>query len=164
MGNIQTQSSAPDVRWQGFHHTALVTPDLDATIAFYVHTLGMEAGPVFSAAGKRGRHCFIKPGDTRSWGIHFFEYEEAVISQSSEEIKQLAADRNSSSLNRFLPGALQHVAFSLRSETDGMKLRKRLQELGVVMTDIYDQGLIRNFIFLDNNGIQLEAAWPKEKA
>lgn len=31
------------------------------------------------------------------------------------------------------------------------------------MTDIYRQGNLRNFIFLDNNGIQLEAAWPNRE-
>lgn len=62
---------------------------------------------------------------------------------------------------RFLPGALQHIAFALTSEQEGMALRSKLKSCGIVMTDIYDQGPIRNFIFVDNNGIQLEAAWPK---
>lgn len=39
---------------------------------------------------------------------------------------------------------------------------ERLKFHGVVMTDIYEQTNIRNFIFVDNNGIQLEAAWPHE--
>jgi hypothetical protein len=34
-----------------------------------------------------------------------------------------------------------------------------MQQQGIVMTDIYEQGALRNFIFVDQNGIQIEAAW-----
>jgi catechol 2,3-dioxygenase-like lactoylglutathione lyase family enzyme len=60
--------------WRGFHHVALVTPDLDATIRFYGDVLGMRVGEVVSATERQGRHCFIKPCDTvETWGLHFFE-------------------------------------------------------------------------------------------
>ncbi|GIP38815.1 hypothetical protein J31TS4_20950 [Paenibacillus sp. J31TS4] len=58
--------------WLGFHHVALVTTDLDATIHFYDNVLGMQISPVYPATPPRGRHCFVKPGATDSWGIHFF--------------------------------------------------------------------------------------------
>lgn len=149
--------------WSGFHHLALVTPDLDATLFFYENVLGMQASSVYPATPQRGRHCFVKPGDTESWGIHFFEHPTAQIYQSSDELRRLAKNPESSDLYRFLPGALQHVAFALPSEEDGLALRSKLDNYGVAMTDIYDQGKIRNFIFIDNNGIQLEAAWPKKR-
>ncbi|MBY6278041.1 VOC family protein, partial [Symbiobacterium thermophilum] len=34
------------VPWEGFHHIALVTPDLDTTIHFYGNVLGMQVGEV----------------------------------------------------------------------------------------------------------------------
>nr|MBA3790917.1 VOC family protein [Rubrobacter sp.] len=34
------------IGWQGFHHVALVTADLDATLRFYEDVLGMEAGEI----------------------------------------------------------------------------------------------------------------------
>lgn len=148
--------------WSGFHHVALVTADLDATIRYYEDVLGMQAGTVYPATSMRGRHCFVKPGATDSWGIHFFEFDGAQIFQSGDSLKRLAENRESAELFRFLPGALQHIAFALASERDGLALRNKLHDHGVVMTDIYDQGSIRNFIFIDNNGIQLEAAWPKK--
>ncbi|UUZ82280.1 VOC family protein [Paenibacillus sp. P26] len=148
--------------WQGFHHLALVTPDLDGTIRFYEKMLGMRAGTIYPAAKGRGRHCFVKPGETESWGIHFFEYPEAEIFQSDEALRRLAANPQSPDLFRFLPGALQHIAFSLPSEEEGLALRNKLHQAGIAMTGVYDQGRIRNFIFTDNNGIQVEAAWPKE--
>lgn len=157
----QAQSGFQPSGWLGIHHIALVTPDLDATLEFYEHVLGMQASPVYPATPQRGRHCFVKPGDTECWGIHFFEYPGAQIFDSDDSLRRLSANPGAADLYRFLPGALQHLAFALASEQDGLTLRHQLDSHGVVMTDIYDQGRIRNFIFLDNNGIQLEAAWPK---
>lgn len=158
----KTKSKQEGPRWLGFHHVAVVTSDLDATIHFYENVLGMQKGMVYPATLQRGRHCFVKPGDTKSWGIHFFEYADAQLFQSADALKRLAEDRESTELFRFIPGALQHIAFALPSEQDGMALRNKLHNHGIVMTDIYDQGSIRNFIFIDNNGVQLEAAWPKD--
>ncbi|WP_222430752.1 VOC family protein [Cohnella terricola] len=148
--------------WLGFHHVALVTPDLDATILFYEDVLGMHSSTVYPALSQRGRHCFVKPGETESWGIHFFEYPDAQIFQSTDALRRLAENPESADLYRFVSGALQHIAFALASEEDGLALRSKLNSHGVAMTEIYDQGKIRNFIFVDNNGIQLEAAWPKK--
>lgn len=153
-----------ELHWLGFHHIALVTRDLDATLDFYVNLLGMQAGDIFRAVKGRGRHCFVKPGDTETWGIHFFEYKEAQIFQSAETLKRLAQEPESEDLYRSLPGALQHIAFALLSEEHALALRDKLRLHGVVMTDIYDLGGIRNYIFIDNNGIQLEAAWPSNQA
>lgn len=146
--------------WSGFHHIAIVTADLDETIRFYEQVLGMRATAVYPAKPPRGRHCFVKPGETDSWGIHFFEHPDAQIADSVEALKRLAADPHGDDLYRFVPGALQHIAFALASEPEAAALRAKLDALGIAMTDIYDQGSIRNFIFTDNNGIQLEAAWP----
>ncbi len=48
--------------WQGFHHVALFTRDLDATIAFYQEVLGMEVLGVAPAGDLHGRHCALRPG------------------------------------------------------------------------------------------------------
>lgn len=148
--------------WLGFHHVALVTSDLDHTINFYENILGMQVTSIYPATQHRGRHCFVKPGCTDSWGIHFFEYPEARIFQSADSLKRLAKNPESADLYRFLPGAFQHLAFALPSENEGMALRDKLSSYGILMTDIYEQSNLRNFIFIDNNGIQLEAAWPKK--
>lgn len=150
--------------WQEIHHIALVTNNLDETVHFYQHVLGMQVGNIYPAFKQRGRHCFIKPGNVETWGIHFFEYPEAQIYRSDKALKRLSENPTAADLYSFLPGALQHIAFGVQNEEEAFLLREKLKSEDIIMTDIYDQGSIRNFIFIDNNGIQLEVAWPKATA
>lgn len=143
--------------WRSFHHVAVVTPDLDATRAFYTCVLGMVAGDVMTRAG--ARHCFVKPGEGDAWGLHFFEDAEARLFTDPEEMARLLADPANAA--RTLPGALQHIAFAIADERAALALRERLRAHGVPMTGVFDVGLIRNFVFADNNGMLLEAAWPR---
>ena len=138
-------------QWRGFHHVALVTPDLDATIRFYGDVLGMHVGEVVGATERQGRHCFIKPGDVETWGLHFFEQPDAEVFAYPETFERYA----------FVPGALQHVAFALPDEAAALALRRRLAAFGVEMTDVTNFGGVSNMLFRDNNGLLLEAAWAR---
>ncbi len=149
-----TTHSEPAHRWQGFHHVALVTPDLDATRRFYGETLGMELGPILPASEYSGRHCFIRPGATGSWGLHFFEQPDVPLYPYPEEMPRSA----------FVPGALQHIAFALENRQAADLLRARLEQFGIVATPVNTIGPIENMLFRDNNGLLLEAAWPSERA
>ena len=142
--------SAPD--WRGFHHVALATPDLDATIHFYGGVLGMQVGEMMGGAGGQGRHCFIKPGAGAAWGLHFFEQPEAQVFAYPAEFPRSAV----------VPGALQHIAFALPDQAAGLALRERLAAQGVPDTGISHIGPISNTLFRDNNGLLLEATWPRE--
>lgn len=150
------QSSTPDTpelpAWRGFHHVALMTPDLDATIRFYGDLLGMQVGPILPGAGDQGRHCFIRPGNTEAWGLHFFEHPDAQIFSYPENFPRFAV----------LPGALQHIAFALPDEAAALTLRQHLAAFGVAMTDIAQIGPISNTLFRDNNGLLLEATWTRD--
>lgn len=96
--------------WTGIHHIALVTRDLNATVAFYGEILGMEIGEILQRGVK---HCFIKPGGD-TWGMHFFGHPDAAIFTAPD----LLTDRFI-----FLDGALQHIAFSLPDEQSAQMLR-----------------------------------------
>jgi catechol 2,3-dioxygenase-like lactoylglutathione lyase family enzyme len=139
---MQTQ-----IAWRGFHHIALATPDLDATIQFYGGILGMHVGEVQE---RSQRHCFIKPGSSDTWGMQFFETDDTEIFPYPGITERFA----------FIPGALQHIAFALPDEQAAMDLRKHLAAHGIDMTPINTIGPIRNFLFMDNNGVLLEATWP----
>jgi catechol 2,3-dioxygenase-like lactoylglutathione lyase family enzyme len=139
-----TQEMIP---WGGFHHIALSTPDLEATIQFYRDVLGMELLFVGEAGEMHGRSCGFSPG---SGILHFFEYLDAQIFSPPDLNKMY-----------WLPGALHHIAIAIPDENAALALRDILQQHDVPMTEIMDQGDVRNMVFSDNNGILLEATWPK---
>jgi catechol 2,3-dioxygenase-like lactoylglutathione lyase family enzyme len=140
--------------WRGFHHVALLTRDLDATIRFYQDVLGMEISFTAPAGDLHGRHCGIRPGsEPDRLGLHFFEYLQAPYSNPLDQSLEATV---------FDPGPtfLSHISFALPNEEAGLALRERLNSSSVPMTPIMDQGDLRNMVFLDNNGMALEAIWP----
>lgn len=139
-------SSAVAPRWRGFHHVALLTHDLDATVYFYETLLEMTATSIVPL--RQGRHCFIKPGQTDSWGIHFLETPD-VLPPAPETLTTIPFT------------AVAHTAFTIADEDSALALRQRLVEAGVTVTDINEMGPIRNILFRDPNGHLLEATWDK---
>ncbi|GCE46004.1 catechol 2,3-dioxygenase-like lactoylglutathione lyase family enzyme [Thermosporothrix hazakensis] len=134
--------------WQGFHHVALYTPDLDATIAFYGDVLGMQVGEISVHPANQSRHCFITPGGP---GLHFFEFP-GISLPSFEHIPTLQDATR-------VEGFLNHIAFRLPDEAAGLALRERLLKLDREVSEISHIANLHNFIFLDNNGLLLEAIW-----
>ena len=154
MSEQTTNTSTVVPPWSGFHHIALVTRYLDATIRFYRDVLGMEVTFIAPPGELHGRHCAIRPGgDPSHLGIHFFEYPQAPLFRPEDRPLETAF---------FDPGAtfLSHISLALPNEAAGLALRERLTHHNVVMSPIMDQGGIWNVAFLDNNGLPLEAAWP----
>jgi catechol 2,3-dioxygenase-like lactoylglutathione lyase family enzyme len=150
-------SAATNMRskWQGIHHVAVVTADLDATLRFYGDVLGMEAGEIMGQDARGGgvRHCFVRLGGTESLGLHFF------LAPDARPVANPANMQEKFDLRSVGP---HHIAFALPDEAAGLELRERLEKNGVEMTPIGEAGPIRNTLFLDNNGLLLEAAWPKQ--
>jgi catechol 2,3-dioxygenase-like lactoylglutathione lyase family enzyme len=142
------------VDWRGFHHVAVVTRDLAETARFYGEVLGMSVGDLIErdAQGTVSRHRFIRPGGDESWGLHIFESPDAEPHPSAHSI-----DRD----NLMGTVGVQHIAFALPDEAAGIELRERLKESGVESTAIGSVGPIGNTLFFDNNGLLLEATWPK---
>lgn len=139
--------------WGGFHHVALVTPDLEATIAFYRDVLAMRIGEIREGGGVlAARHCFIRPGESATWGLHFFEHRGAEIAQFPEGLQS----------REFIPGGLQHIAFALPHAAAGQALRERLEAHEIEATPTGSIGPLQNTLFFDNNGLLLEATWPRE--
>ncbi|MDQ6692967.1 MAG: VOC family protein [Chloroflexota bacterium] len=154
MENMASDASQTPPPWQGVNHVALVTRDLDATMHFYREVLGMEL--LFSApsGSLHGRHCGLALGSTAAHGgfLHFFEYAKAPLLSRDEAVLQARV---------FDPGStfLSHLSLTLPDERAGHTLQERLAAHGVPMSPIMDQGGLRNLLFLDNNGMALEAAW-----
>jgi hypothetical protein len=98
------------------------------------------------------RHRFIRPCGDECSGLHVFKSPDAEPHTSAHSI-----DRDA------LMGAVgvQHVAFALLGEAAGIGLRERLTESGAESTTIGSVGPTGNTLFFDNNGLLLEATWPK---
>jgi catechol 2,3-dioxygenase-like lactoylglutathione lyase family enzyme len=140
------------IRWQGGHHLAVVTRDLDATIRFYHGLLSMELLAAMAPMPYHGRHCFLRAG---TFLMHFFEDDDARIDAPPPGWeRQVIA---------FVSGAMQHIALAMDDEAGLLALRERLQAAGVPVTALMDQGPVRQFLFADNNGIIIEANWTPEE-
>jgi catechol 2,3-dioxygenase-like lactoylglutathione lyase family enzyme len=142
-------NSAPTTPWQGVNHIALQTPDLDATIRFYRDVVGMQVFFEAPAGEMHGRHAGIQ---TVSGGsgtfLHFFENPNAQIVPPPDLLRM-----------HWMPGALHHLSFTVPNEAAALALRDSLHARGITTTDVMDQGDSTIFLFLDNNGILLEANW-----
>jgi len=101
----------PDApRWQGINHLALVTPDMDATVRFYVGVLGMRLAATTMAGPMR--HYFFEMG--RGNTVAFFEVEGA------ETFAKPAGGPTDRAIQ------LDHISFDVPDEHALEMLRKRL--------------------------------------
>jgi catechol 2,3-dioxygenase-like lactoylglutathione lyase family enzyme len=130
-------------RWRGINHLALVTPDMDATVRFYVGVLGMRlvatvmAGPM--------RHYFFEIGAGNT--VAFFEMK------GMETFAKPAGGPPSRTIQ------FDHLSFNLPDERALLDLRDRLEAAGSEITEVVDHGFVRSVYFTDPNGIALEASW-----
>jgi catechol 2,3-dioxygenase-like lactoylglutathione lyase family enzyme len=134
----------PEVpRWQGINHLALVTPDMDTTVRFYVGVLGMRLVATTMAGPMRHYFFEMDRGNT----VAFFEVEGA------ETFAKPAGGPSDRAIQ------LDHISFDVPDEHALEMLRKRLLAAGSEVTEVVDHGFIRSVYFTDPNGIALEASW-----
>jgi catechol 2,3-dioxygenase-like lactoylglutathione lyase family enzyme len=144
-----TRTAAPAIQdlprppWQGVHHLALVTPDMDATVRFYHGLLGMRLVATLKAGPMRHYFFEIGPGNT----LAFFEWEggRTFSKPAGCRVEQ--------------PLQLDHVSFNLPDRESLLALWARLDEAGVGVTDEIDHGFVHSIYFTDPNGIALEASY-----
>jgi catechol 2,3-dioxygenase-like lactoylglutathione lyase family enzyme len=141
---MSTTEKLPDApRWRGVNHLALVTPDMDATVRFYVGTLGMRLVATTMAGPMRHYFFEMAPNNT----IAFFEVEGAAT----------FAKPAGGPTDRAIQ--LDHLSFDVPDEHALEMLRARLHAAGSEVTEVVDHGFIRSVYFTDPNGIALEASW-----
>lgn len=154
MTNLSGESK-PATPWRGFHHVAMMTPDIGSTVHFYAEVLGMTVGEVFGSSKKgAGRNCFVYPDPANAngtMGIHFFEDAGLASTERSAEPWDQGSD----------PGSVHHVAFALADAEEASVLRGRLIEVGAWASEVIDFGGAESLLLRDNNGLMIEATWPK---
>ena len=151
MPDAATSSIPSAPPWRGVHHIALVTTNLDDTREFYGTILGMQPGDILPPNPLHGRHCLIPLDAAATSFLHFFEQPGAALHPYPLD-RGLVFPREL--------GALHHLSLALPDEAAGLALHAALAARGIGLTPVMDQGPVRNVLFLDNNGILLEAAWP----
>jgi catechol 2,3-dioxygenase-like lactoylglutathione lyase family enzyme len=138
--------------WQDVHHIAIATRNIEETVRFYTEIIGMQAGDIQPPNPIHGRTCVVKPGSGAMVELHFFEDAETAPLPSHPEILQRLM---------FPYAGVHHLAFLLPDTESGQQLYARLDAQKIAMTPVMDQGEVFNFLFLDNNGLVLEATWLK---
>jgi len=130
-------------RWRGIHHLALTTNDMDATVRFYHGVLGMRI--VATIATETFRHYFfeIGPGAT----VAFFEFGGVDVGTIEKPAGVVPS----------YPTQFDHVSFHLADVQALERLRDRLTEYAVEVTDVVDHHIMKSVYFTDPNGISLEA-------
>ena len=136
--------------WGGIHHIALATHDLEETLRFYHQVLGMDVSDMYPSREGRGRHgiVLVKPGDSQTCGLHFFERAGVVPPTQPATLES----------SSFSTGLLLHIALRLPNAAAAEALRERLTVHQVRITEIVELG---SFVFSDNNAILLEVTWPQ---
>ena len=141
VGRASELPAAP--AWGGVNHLALVTPDMDATVRFYVGVLGMAlvattmAGPM--------RHYFFSIGNGNT--VAFFEVPGA------ETFSKAAGSPTDRAIQ------LDHISFDVPDEAALETLRVRIAAAGSEVTEVVDHQIFRSIYFTDPNGIALEASY-----
>src|SRR4051794_19688504 len=130
-------------RWQGINHLALVTPDMDATVRFYVGVLGMRLAATTMAGPMRHYFFEMDRGNT----VAFFEIEGA------ETFAKPAGGPSDRAIQ------LDHISFDVADEHALEMLRKRLLAAGSEGTQGGEHGFIRSGDFTHPHGIPPEAPW-----
>ena len=135
----------PDApRWQGINHLALVTPDMDATVRFYVGVLGMRlaattmAGPdapLLLRDGPRQHRRLLRGGGRRD------------VRQAGRAVRATAPSSSTTSRSTSPTSTRSRCCASGCSRP------------GSEVTEVVDHGFIRSMYFTDPNGIALEASW-----
>ncbi|MHB1486185.1 MAG: VOC family protein [Acidimicrobiales bacterium] len=142
------------MNWSGINHMAMVTPDMDATVSFYHDVLGMELVATLGHGDTRERypyrHYFFKIGEGQT--IAFFEWPDVDTGVAK------AAG---------VPGQgakFDHVSFNLGHVADLIRLRDRLVEAGVHVSEVVDHTVIYSIYFDDPvNHAALEASvWVQD--
>ena len=140
---MDTDTDMP--KWQGIHHLALVTDDMDATVRFYHGVLGARL--VATLGNEAFRHYFFEfaPGQT----VAFFEYRDFEV----DGFAKPAGIPDSRAIQ------FDHLSFRLADEAALESLRSRLEAHDCELTEVVDHGVMHSIYFTDNNGIALEASW-----
>jgi catechol 2,3-dioxygenase-like lactoylglutathione lyase family enzyme len=131
-------------RYQGIHHLALATGDLDGTIRFWRDLLGMR---MVVGLGRPGfRHYFFEISERDM--IAFFEWKDV---EPLDERDHGAPQRG--------PVAFDHVAIGVTEREDLWRIKDDLEAADVWVSEAVDHGFVLSIYTFDPNNIPIEFSW-----
>jgi catechol 2,3-dioxygenase-like lactoylglutathione lyase family enzyme len=158
------------IEYQGLHHLALVSSDMERTVDFYTNVLGMKLTKGFDLDHGYGQHFFFDMGGGNDLAFFWFrdaKPREPTVSGPGTLVGRQPGNITSSH------GSMNHVAFNVAADKiDGY--RELLVSRGVDCTPlvnhadvitgeeartssaITDKTWVRSFYFFDPDGIMLE--------
>jgi catechol 2,3-dioxygenase-like lactoylglutathione lyase family enzyme len=133
------------VQYTGINHLALVTGDMDATIAFWRDLLGL---PLVGGLGHPGyRHYFFALSEHDM--IAFFEWPKARKLPPKDHGVPVEG-----------PVGFDHVSMAVASDDDLWELSDKLTAAGIWVSEVIDHGFIHSIYTFDPNEIPIEFSAP----
>jgi catechol 2,3-dioxygenase-like lactoylglutathione lyase family enzyme len=164
-------SSDDPFEFGGINHLALVCRDMERTVEFYSHVLGMPLIKTIELPAGMGQHFFFDCGGGDSLAFFWFPDAPDGVPGVSSPVGRPDQGSLTSAV-----GSMNHVAFSVPPERID-DYRARLVAAGVDCTevanhddsewgiadDLHPGVFVRSIYFQDPDGILLEfACWTRE--
>jgi catechol 2,3-dioxygenase-like lactoylglutathione lyase family enzyme len=124
------------------HHVALVTNDMEKTVAFYRDVLGSEIAMAHRQGEHNVRHYFITVAPNTVFA--FFEFPEAEM----PELLPATQPKSGRSLD--------HISFFLESEDQLDSWKAHLRGHGIEYSEMTVPGMVHAIFFPDPNNIVIE--------
>jgi catechol 2,3-dioxygenase-like lactoylglutathione lyase family enzyme len=136
------------INFTGINHLAMVTGDMDATIAFWRDLLGMR---LVTGLGRPGyRHYFFEISAHDM--IAFFEWPDVEALPEKDHGVPVKG-----------PFAFDHISFEVAQQEDLWQLKDRLEAADQWVSEVIDHGFIYSIYAFDPNNIPIEFSWPVDK-
>lgn len=129
------------MKYQGIHHLAMATNDMDKTISFWRDLLGMRLVAGLGKSGARQYFFEISEGSL----LGFFEWKTVEPVQEKDHGYPASG-----------PLVFDHVSFEVSSDEDLWDLMDKLDAAGFWVSEIIDHGFIHSLYSFDPNGIAIE--------
>jgi catechol 2,3-dioxygenase-like lactoylglutathione lyase family enzyme len=136
----------------GIHHIAIMSADIRKHVEFFSTVMGCPLVALFEMHGvPGGLHAFLR----LEHGCYFSIVQLPAAAGIPIEIGRT---HSGTGANACAPGALQHVAFAVSSETALLSMRDRIRSHGVNVVGPLNHGFCKSLYFAGPDHLTLEIA------
>ncbi len=133
------------LKFQGIHHLAMATSDMNMTIRYWRDLLGMKMA---AGLGKRGYKLYLFEIAPQHFLV-FFEWPDVKPVPEKDHGYPVSG-----------PMVFDHVSFGMEDDEGLWELRDRIDAAGFWVSDMIDHGFIHSIYSFDPNGIPIEFSAP----